>query len=315
MRTVVGVDVGGTQLRAALFPDGELAPSRHARALTRAEEGPQAVVGRLVDLIRQVVPDRAPGWRIGIGAPGPLDPKRGVVLESPNLPGWKDIPLRQWVSDAFGCPVVVENDANLAALAEWRHGAGQGTRDMIYLTISTGIGGGVISGGSLISGRDGLGAEPGHMSVTEDGPVCGCGRPGHLEAVAAGPAIARRALALIQAGEASSLREEIHGGEGLTAEQVGLAAQAGDGLARRVLRDAGRVIGRHLASLVHVFNPECIVLGGGVTRSGTVLFDAVRDSLDEAVMHPAFIQGVRLLPAALGDDAGLVGAMLRAREL
>lgn len=315
MRTVVGVDVGGTQLRAALFPDGELTPSRHVRALTRAEEGPEEVVGRLIDLIRQVVPDRAAGLRIGIGAPGPLDPKRGVILESPNLPGWKQVPLRQRVSDAFGCPVVVENDANLAALAEWRHGAGQGTNDMIYLTISTGIGGGVISGGRLISGRDGLGAEPGHMSVTEDGPMCGCGQPGHLEAVAAGPAIARHALELIHAGEPSSLRDEMADHPGLTAEQVGLAAQAGDGMARRVLRDAGMVIGRHLASLVHVFNPECIVLGGGVTRAGTVLFDAIRASLEKSAMHPAFLQGVRVVPAALGDDAGLVGAMLRAREL
>ncbi|MEX0788870.1 MAG: ROK family protein [Anaerolineales bacterium] len=315
MRTVVGVDVGGTQLRAALFADGDPAPIRHAETLTQGQDGPEAVLLRLTHLISQVVPDPAAGVRIGIGAPGPIDTHRGVILKAPNLPGWVDVPLAAHIAEAFHCPVVVENDANLAALGEWVHGAGVGSLDMLYMTVSTGIGGGVISGGRMVTGHLGLGAEPGHMTVDPSGPMCGCGQPGHLEALASGPALAQRAWERIRSGEPSSLQQEISEDSGLTAEQVGRAAQAGDGLARRIVRETADLIGRHLASLVHIFNPEVIVLGGGVTHIGPLFLDAVRDSLESSVMHPVFLDGLRIVPSALGDEAGLVGAMIRASEL
>jgi glucokinase len=315
MRTVVGVDVGGTHLRAALFADGDPAPVRHAETLTQAEGGPEAVFLRLTQLIGQVVPASGAGLRIGIGAPGPIDIHRGVILKAPNLPGWVDFPLSARIAEAFHCPVVVENDANLAALAEWKHGAGRGSQDMLYMTISTGIGGGVISGGRMITGRIGLASEPGHMTVDPSGRMCGCGHPGHLEALASGPALAQRAWERIRSGEPSSLQQEISENSGLTAEQVGRAAQAGDGLARRIVRETAELIGRHLAGLVHVFNPEVIVLGGGVTHIGPLFIDAVRESLESSVMHPAFLEELRLVPSALGDEAGLVGAMIRASEL
>jgi glucokinase len=237
-----------------------------------------------------------------------------MVLNAPNLPGWVDFPLRSLVEQALGVPVAIGNDANLAALAEWKFGAGRGTQDMIYITVSTGVGGGVISRGRLISGARGLGAELGHMVADPHGPVCSCGRPGHLEAIASGPAIVRRAADLLHQGNASTLRLEIVSDPALTPEVIAQAARQGDGLARQVVREAGEALGRQLASLVHVFNPQVIVVGGGVAQIGEALFAAIQVALRASTMHPAFLDGLEVRPAALGDDSGLVGAMILASE-
>jgi glucokinase len=214
----------------------------------------------------------------------------------------------------FGCPVHIGNDANLAALGEWRYGAGRGVDNMIYLTVSTGIGGGVIAHGRLLTGAHGLAAELGHMAVEPDGPACGCGRHGHLEAVASGIAIARRAAERLAEGQASALAEIVPPGRGPTAEDVNQAAQQGDRLAVELLNEAGAVIGRHLASLAHAFNPQRFVIGGGVTQAGRFLFEPMERALRDHIMHPVFLEDLALLPAALGDDAGLVGAMVLASE-
>ncbi len=314
MSDLIAVDLGGTSIRAARFgPSGPPALA-HVKIPTLASEGPEAVIGRIVDAIHQVAPAGAADLRVGIGAPGPLDPRRGVILEAPNLPGWVNLPLRDILQDRLGCPVAVGNDANLAALAEWRFGAGRGTQDMLYLTISTGIGGGVIMDGRLLVGHRGLAAELGHMTVDRDGPLCGCGHRGHLEALASGPAIARRAQELIEQGHPSCLVQR-PGGTSLSAEAVGEAARDGDALARRVLQDAGEAIGLHLANLVHAFDPELIVLGGGVMQVGPLLLESIECSLRAHILHPAYLQGLRLVPAALGDDVGLIGAMVLASEL
>lgn len=312
--TVVAVDLGGTNIRAAIFPTAEPPPTAIVRVPTRAAEGPDAVIGRIIGAIEEVSSGVAERVRIGLGAPGPLDPKRGLVIEAPNLPGWVNIPLRERLEQHFECPVALGNDANLAALGEWRHGAGRGTHNLLYLTLSTGIGGGVIIDDRLLVGAQGLAAELGHMTVNPDGPLCGCGKRGHLEALASGPAIARRAQERLSAGEASVLREGFERGARLTAEDVGRAALAGDAMARAVIAEAGAAIGLHLANLVHAFNPEMIVLGGGVSQIGAPLFDPIRESLRQHVMHPAYLEGLRIERAALGDDAGLIGAMVLAKE-
>ncbi len=250
-----------------------------------------------------------------MGVPAFLDPREGVVFEAPNLPGWKDVPLQRLLSDHLGCPVALGNDANLAALGEWKHGAGAGTNNLIYLTISTGIGGGIITDGRLLLGARGLAAELGHMAVQRESEPCGCGQVGHIEAIAAGPAIARRARALILEGAESALAEKVKQGRDLTAKDVGSAAQAEDRLARSVIEEAARTIGRHLASLVHALNPEVIVLGGGVSQTGRLLFEPLVDAMRSHVMNPAYLDGLRVVPAGLGDDAGLVGAMVLAREI
>jgi glucokinase len=312
--TVIAVDLGGTNIRAATFPTAEPSPTASVRARTRASEGPDAVIDRIIRAIEDVSDGVTDDIRIGLGAPGPIDPRHGIVIEAPNLPGWLNIPLRDHLEQHFECPVAVGNDANLAALAEWRHGAGRGAHNLLYLTLSTGIGGGVIADDHLLVGARGMATELGHMVVQPDGPLCGCGKRGHLEALAAGPAIARRVRERLKAGARSSLRSRLAGGATLSAQDVGEAALAGDALAREVVAEAGEMIGLHLANLVHAFNPEVIVLGGGVSRIGAPIFAAIARSLEAQVMNPSYLDGLRLEPAALGDDVGLIGAMVLARE-
>jgi glucokinase len=312
---LVAVDLGGTSIRAAHFAAVGPRPSIQVKIPTQPTSGREAVIGRMIGAIEEVAAESQDDLRIGVGAPGPLDPHRGVILEAPNLPGWIDVPLQAILTEHFHCPVALGNDANLAGLGEWRFGAGQGSHDLLYLTLSTGIGGAVIAADHLLVGFRGLATELGHMTVDPDGPMCGCGHPGHLEALASGPAIARRALELLEAGHPSLLSEHADSPGGLTAEAIGQAAIAGDLLARRVISEAGEAIGRHLANLVHAFNPEVIVLGGGVSRIGPLLFDPLQRALRAHVMHPSYLEDLRLEPAALGDDAGLIGAMVLASEL
>lgn len=315
MPDLIAVDLGGTSIRAARFsPSGPPALAQ-AKTPTQASEGPEAVVRRIVQTIEQVLPPGASDLRVGVGAPGPLDPRRGIIIDAPNLPGWVNLPLRDILQERLGFPVAVGNDANLAALGEWRFGAGRDTQDLLYLTISTGIGGGVIIDGRLLVGHSGLAAELGHMTIDPDGPLCSCGLRGHLEALASGPAIARRARELIEGGRPSSLAERLRADGRITAEAVGEAAVSGDLLARQVLDEAGEAIGLHLASLLHAFDPEIIVLGGGVMKVGPLLFEPIERALRAHVLHPAYLQGLRLVPAALGDEVGLIGAMVLASQL
>jgi glucokinase len=314
MPGAIAVDFGGTNIRAAYFAASEPPADVQRKVPTGASDGPDVVVGRLIGAIEGVLPPRQGCPRIGIGAPGPLDPRRGLILDAPNLPGWINIPLRELMESHFGCPVALGNDGNLAALAEWRYGAGRGSENVLYLTWGTGIGGGVIADGRLLLGHRGLAAEVGHMQVDPHGERCGCGQIGHLEAIAAGPAIARAARARIQAGEHSTLADR-PGVEAITGTAVGHAAQAGDALSLSVLEEAAQAIGRHLASLAHAFNPEVIVVGGGVSELGRIVLAPMERALREHVMHRAYMDGMRLVPAELGDEAGLIGALIIARDL
>lgn len=314
MSVILAVDFGGTNIRVATFEGGTPSPTDQIKRPTLAKEGPEKVIGRLQDAIREMLPGDVKDLRIGIAAPGPLDPEAGVILSAPNLPGWVNIPLAQQLSEIFGCPVYLGNDANLAALGEWRHGAGIGTEHMVYLTLSTGIGGGVISHGRLLTGRRGLAAELGHMTILSNGPPCGCGIPGHIEAAAAGPAIARNARSRLEAGEESSLTKKFIAGQELTAVEIAAAAKDGDPLSLDILEQAGRLIGHHMANLAHAFDPELFVLGGGLTTIGELFLQPIRESLEQHVMDPAYLQDLQVLPAALGDDAGLIGAMVLAAQ-
>lgn len=314
MSSLIAVDMGATNLRVARFPRPQPPAAESIKLRTKASEGPDAVIARMIESIEKLLPARKRKLRIGVGSPGPLDPAQGVILETPNMPGWSDVPLCQRLADHFSCPVVLENDANLAALGEWQHGAGEGAKNMIYLTISTGIGGGAIVDGKLLRGARGLAGELGHMSTGSGAAMCGCGQSGHLEALASGPAIVRLALERLESGESSILADMLEGTEPLTANDVGKAARKGDSLARDVVFEAGTHIGRHLANLAHAFNPELIVLGGGVSRIGELFFAPIELAMRKNVMHPSFVEDLRLLPAKLGDDAGLVGAMIIASQ-
>ncbi len=304
---IIAVDIGGTQIRSARF-DSQLQLQQRENTLTRSELGPDYAIKRIIDYIYRVLPpERAAIAGIGVSCPGPLNPKTGVVIAPPNLNGWRDVPLVEILAEEFGRPVYLGNDANVAALAEAAKGAAQGCRHIIYITVSTGIGSGVITDGKLVTGRSGLAAELGHIPI-----VLGGGSGGKVSTVeleAAGPAIARRARQALEQGASSSL-QRLAGGdlERIDAELVGKAAANGDRLALDCLAYAGRIIGLGVVTALHLFNPEVIVIGGGVAKTGELLFAAIRRTMHSQVLSDIFTAGLRLEAAALGDDVALVGA-------
>ncbi len=300
---IIGVDLGGTQMRAAKF-DIELNILERVAGPTLAAEGPDRVIERLLDLIARVVPqDPLSVLGIGVSAPGPINPRAGVILSPPNLPGWVEVPLRRLIQERFGITTYLGNDANVAALAEAARGAAQGYKHVVYLTISTGIGSGVIDEGRLLIGTEGLGAEAGHMILVING------KPSTLEKEAAGPAIARKAVARLEAGAVSSIREMVNGDlSRVTAQTVGLAAGQGDELAVELIHEAGTLIGYGITSLMHLFNPQVFVIGGGVTKTGDLLFEPMREAPKKYTLDRAYWEHVPIVPAALGDNVALIGA-------
>jgi len=301
---VVAVDLGGTHIRSALINEkGEILARTERETL--AQEGPEPVIGRIEACIRDVARGTEP---ISIAAPGPLNPWKGIIHQAPNLPGWRDVPLADILHRAFKVPVYLNNDANLAALGEHRFGAGQGINDLIYLTISTGIGGGIISQGELLLGTKGLAAEIGHMILEPEGPPCGCGGRGHLESLASGTAIARRAVEEMEKGAETSITRLVEGElSKVTAKVVAQAGQEGDPLANSIFKEAGFYIGLGIANLLHILNPQLVILGGGVSKAGDLLFDPVRATVKARTML-SYQEGLQIVPTALGGDVGLLGA-------
>jgi len=252
---------------------------------------------------------------VGVSFGGPVDAATGRVITCHHLPGWDDVPLREWVEEAFNAPAAVENDANAGALGEWRFGAGRGCDDLLYITVSTGIGGGLILDGRLRHGLNSLAGEIGHMIVEPGGPVCTCGRRGCLEALAAGPAIARRARELLKAEpQRGQVLRRLAGGdlESITSKMVSQAAAAGDEVAQQALDEAARALGLGIANAATLLNPKLVVLGGGVIKAGERFLSVVR-----TVAQKQALQGieVRIVEAALGDDAPLWGAIALAMGL
>ena len=312
---VIGIDLGGTKISTALARDsGEIVAYDYRE--TRASEGQEPVIERMFDAARQVMVQGgatpAQVAAVGIGAPGPLDIEAGVVVAPPNLPGWDHVPLKQLIEDGLGITTFLENDANAAALGEHRFGAGRGTRHMIYVTASTGIGGGLILNGKLYHGADGMAGEIGHTTTMPYGPHCNCGNRGCLEALASGTAIAREARERVARG-VPTLIADLAGGdlERITAKVVAQAAGQGDMEAQLILTKAMDYLGIGMASLVNLFNPELIVIGGGLTNIGEGLFGPVR----RAIVRHAFrtpAETVRVVRAELGDKVGVLGAVATA---
>lgn len=309
---ILVVDLGGTQIRAArCTPDGRM--EKRVAMPTPAAQGPEAVLDRIRQAVRAAWPEEGPVAALALSAPGPVDAHRGVVRFTPNIPGWQDLPLRDRMADTFGIPTFVANDANLAALGEFRFGAGQGVRDLIYLTISTGIGGGILIDGRLYEGGQGLGGEVGHMVVEPNGPPCGCGGYGCLEAVASGTAIARQAQAALERGASSLLVGMVSRPDAVTAREVAEAAAQGDDLSRRIYARAGTYIGLALVSLMYLFNPALFIIGGSVANAGDLLFDPLRQTVRERAQR-VYWEHTPIVPAALGDDVVLLGALALALE-
>ncbi len=301
---IIGVDLGGTRLRAAVL-DRDLTIIERRETLTGAQDGVEATTERMLSFIevtlRESSAEKIAG--IGISCPGPVNPNAGLLVAPPNLPGWHNVPLVQMFQKQFGHTTYIGNDANVAALAEASRGAARGYRNVIFITISTGIGGGIISDGRLLLGRDGLAAEVGHMSLIVGDEVT------TLEKEAAGPALARKARARIEAGAESAIRDLVEGDlSRITGSVVGKAALSGDPLAVEIVQRGAFVVGLGMASLLHVFNPEIIVIGGGVSNIGALLFDTIRETMEKHVIDRAYTQELVLKPAGLGENVSVIGA-------
>ncbi|MDR7419289.1 MAG: ROK family protein [Armatimonadota bacterium] len=303
----LGVDLGGTKILTALV-NGRGQVLQRARIATPAG-GPEDVVAAIVatvhDVTHQAHLEAGAVRGIGVGAPGPMDPETGVVFEPPNLPGWRDVPLGAMLTVRLGMPAFVENDANAAALGERWAGAGAGIDDLIYMTVSTGIGGGLILNGDLYHGVSGTAGEVGHMVIDPRGPRCPCGRTGCLEAIASGTSIARDAREAVRAGRPTALAALAPGD--LDAAAVARAAHDGDPVAREIYARAASALGTGIANLVNLLNPAMVIIGGGVARAGDLIFAPVRRIVRQEVFERPGA-AVQIVPALLGDDVGAVGA-------
>ncbi|MDZ4861870.1 MAG: ROK family protein [Gemmatimonadota bacterium] len=319
MRTIIGVDLGGTNIVSGCVAEDGSAVYGVRSVPTGAEEGADAVVQRIIASARATITAaqvEVPGLEViglGIGAPGPLKIDTGIVLLTPNL-GWVNMPLRQRLADGLGLRAALDNDANCAVLGEWWRGAAQGTRNAVGLTIGTGIGGGIIIGGRLYHGASDIAGEIGHMTIDVHGRRCKCGNYGCVEAYASGPNIALRAVEAIESGSASSLPGYVGGDlRQVTAQLVYEAAKAGDELALDVVRDTARFLGAAVANLINIFNPEAIVVVGGVTLAGEHLFEPLRREVTRRAFKPA-VEVCRIVPGTLTGVAGVYGAVRAFQE-
>ena len=315
-RYIIGVDLGGTNIVVGAMPEDGSREIAMRSSATLAELGAEGVTDRINALIAETIAATCAetGARptdfagIGIGAPGPLDRERGIVIVAPNL-GWRDYPLRERVERAFGLPATLDNDANCATVGEWWRGAAQGGRNVVGLTIGTGIGGGLILDGRLYHGASDVAGEIGHATIDSTGRRCKCGNYGCLEAYASGPAIADRAReALTEDGTSPML--QLAGGDParITAQTVYDAARHGDEIAREVVRDTARFLGTGIANLLNIINPDVVVVAGGVTQAGEALFEPLRTEVKKRAFRPA-VQACRIVAGTLPGSAGVVGAV------
>jgi glucokinase len=311
---LVGVDLGGTNIVAgALAEDGSDLLAMRSEP-TRADQGADAVVDRIIRMIDTVIAEtiaqtgakRDDMIGIGVGAPGPLDRERGIVVTTPNL-GWTNFPLRDVIQERARLPVRIDNDANCATLGEWWLGAARGASNVIGMTIGTGIGGGIILGGRLYHGSSDVAGEIGHATIDITGRRCKCGNYGCLEAYASGPSIADRAREAINDDEC--LMVKMVGGDAsrITAATVYEAAKRGDDVALDVVRETSRFLGAGVANLLNIFNPDVVVIAGGVTQAGETLFAPLRREVRKRAFKPA-VESCRIVPGTL-VAAGVVGAV------
>jgi glucokinase len=309
------VDLGGTTLVVGTVTEEGAAMHGLVNDLTPVHLGPDGVVERMIAMIRESV-DRTRAELgsgveiagVGIGAPGPLDTQRGIVIVAPNL-GWHDMPLRDRIGAATGFDATLDNDANCATLGEWWRGAAQGARVVVGFTIGTGIGGGIVLDGQIFHGASDVAAEMGHMTIDLNGRRCKCGNYGCLEAYASGPAIAARTIEELEAGTPSSITALVGGDLGkVTAQTVYQAAHDGDALALEIVRDTARFLGAGIANVVNMLNPEVVVVTGGVTKAGERLFGPLRTEVARRAFRPA-VAACRIVPGALPGVAGVYGAV------
>jgi len=313
---IIGVDLGGTNIAAGAMPTDGTREIGMRMAPTHGEEGADAVVDRIAMMIEDVIAqtqaetgaERSDFLGVGIGSPGPLDRARGIVIVSPNL-GWHNFPLRDEVSKRVNLPAALDNDANCATLGEWWCGAAKGGRNVVGITIGTGIGGGLIFDGKLYHGSSDGAGEIGHTTIDPTGRRCKCGNYGCLEAYASGPAIAERAREELEVDGNSILHEMVEGDLScITAQIVFEASKRGDPVATQVVRDTAHFLGVGVSNLINVLNPDIVVIAGGVTQAGDLLFDPLRAEIKRRAFK-SLVDACRIVPGALPLSAGVVGAV------
>lgn len=309
MKYLIGVDLGGTNLKVALL---DLKGEIKKKISIPTGLGKQAVLQQMVESIEKVAEkakvQKSAILGLGIGTPGLVDSLQGIVRGFTNIRGWRNVSLREYMERNTGFPVCIDNDVNLMALGELMCGAGQGAKNLVCLTLGTGVGGGIIIEGKLYRGSTLSAGEVGHIPVNADGPRCGCGSYGCLERYVGNAHIVERAVKAIQGGRRSLIKKLVKGKlTAITPRIIFHAAHQGDGLAEEIWEETGRYIGIALSGVINLLNPEMIVIGGGVAQVGKLLFAPIRRTVKERAMSiPA--GKVKIVPAKLGEDAGLVGA-------
>ena len=314
----IGIDLGGTNIKAALVntETGEISAVNSIP--TNAREGHDSVIAQMAKVVDQIVTqsgfEKSDIGGIGVGLPGSIDIEKGTTVFLTNLPGhWIDVPVRDQLSKWTGLPVALINDARAMTLGEWRFGAGRGV-DIACLTLGTGIGGGLVINGRLHLGPTGSAGELGHLSVDVNGPQCGCGNRGCIEAFASGPAISAMGMKAVVQGQETRIAD-LAGGDlnRITPELICEAAQAGDRIAKQIYEFAGMIIGAGVANIILAVSPRRIVIGGGVAAAGDLILEPIRRSIKDRVFLKEVDQ-IDVVPAKLGNNAGLIGAAVWARN-
>jgi len=299
---IVGIDLGGTFFKVGLVDSQSGRILKKIERETKVEEGRETVVERMAQAVREITE----GYNylgVGVGSPGSIDHDKGIVRFSPNFPDWVDFELGGKLASLLNKPVFVENDANAFVLGEKWFGAGRGHENIVALTLGTGVGGGVISHGILITGKDGIGTELGHVIVEPNGPLCGCGNYGCLEALASATAIKRMAFE----GQKKFPESEIFKVEEINAKVVFDAARNGDALGTSILERVIEALAIGVSNFIHIFNPSVVVIGGGVSKAGDLLFKPLRERVVHLVM-PSFKGTYEIVQSPLVEEAGILGA-------
>ena len=312
MDTLIAVDIGGTNIRCALYPlkgDSHITIKK-IKTLNRRVKTDKPI-NRLISCIEEIWPEQGKVLGICAAAPGSVAVDDGVVLLAPNIPGWNNIPLGRTLENHFSVKTLINNDARLATYGEWKKGSGIGHSNLIYFTLSTGIGGGIIVNGKLLEGEIGIATEVGHITILSDGPICSCGQPGHLEAFSSGTSIERYVRDKIREGKGS---KKYFNNDLPSSTEIAEAAHAGNPLAKEAFDRAGYYLGIGVANYLHIFNPSCIIFGGGVSQSGNLIFDPFYASLEKHVLNKRYLDNLTITTAKLGDNAGLIGCVEYLRD-
>jgi len=312
----VGIDLGGTNIKIGLF-DADLKLIQKTSVSTQADMGPDVVIDKMAQTVEQLLTDAALGLAavaaVGIGTPGPANYSEGVIIQSTNMPTFKNVPICRMLNEKLGKPIIFDNDANVACFGEFSVGAGKGVNDMIFFTLGTGIGGGVVSNGELVHGCDENAAELGHMIIYPDGRTCNCGQRGCVEAYASADSTARRATEAIQAGADSSLKKVLDEKGRITSKDIYEHLAAGDSLAKEITDGTAKALAITCINMLHTTEPRRIVFAGGMIAAGDILLNRIQQYFDDQIWTLKK-EPVEICFATLGEDAGIIGAAALAQH-